>query len=61
MSGSKKNKLCDKAKWFQVQMAYRGCFAPLFWRKTNEYFENASSRSLKKKKKKSLETVPNWE
>lgn len=33
MSESKKNNLCDEAKWFQVQMAYRHCFAPLFWEK----------------------------
>lgn len=57
MSGSKKNKLCDEAKWFQVQMAYRDCFAPLFWRKTNEYFEKASSQSLTKR---SLEVVAYW-
>lgn len=57
MSGSQKNKLCDEAKWFQVQMAYRDCSAPLFWRKTNEYFEEASSRSLTER---SLEAVAYW-
>lgn len=54
MSGPKKSKLCDEAKCFQVQMAFRGSFAPLLGRKTNVYFEKASSLSVKTK---SLEIV----
>lgn len=54
ISGFKNNNLCDEAKWFQVQMAYRSYSAIMFWRKT-KLFERHDHKL--KKNKISLETV----